>query len=73
MVKIEEIKKVGTGVMFESDVLQFIDQFAAEQQRNRSFVINQIVRQYVRLMQLEKAPGQPMIPLVARPAEPIHF
>lgn len=36
--------------MFESDVLAFIDRMAAEQQRNRSFIINQVIRHFARTM-----------------------
>ena len=38
--------------MFESDVLHFIDRLAAEQQRNRSFIINHVIRHFCRLSQL---------------------
>ena len=60
----KEIKRISAGVMFESDVLAFIDQLAAAQQRNRSFIINSIVRHYARMMQLpinviEAEPSQP--------------
>ncbi len=34
------------GVKFESDVLEFIDGLAREQQRSRSFIINAILRWY---------------------------
>ena len=54
----KEIKRVSAGVMFESDVLRLIDQLAAEQQRSRSFIINQIVRRYARIMQ-QKQTTQP--------------
>jgi len=46
----KEIKRVSAGVMFESDVLKYIDRIAAEQQRNRSFIINRIIRQYARVV-----------------------
>ena len=47
----KEIKRVSAGVMFESDVLKFINSLASANQRNRSFIINQIVRHYARMMQ----------------------
>lgn len=59
------IKRRSAGVMFESDVLTFIDQLAIEHRRNRSFIINQIVRQYVRMVQQQKVVAQPK-------EEPIH-
>jgi len=52
----KEIKRVSAGVMFESDVLHFIDQLAAAQQRNRSFIINSIIRYYSRMIQASPAP-----------------
>ena len=45
------IKRVSAGVMFESDVLSFIDQLATTQQRNRSFIVNSIIRYYARMTQ----------------------
>jgi predicted transcriptional regulator len=53
-------------VKFESDVLKFIDQIAEQNQRNRSFVINQIIRHYVRMEQekqndrVKSEPREPM-------------
>ena len=43
------ITRISAGVMFESDVLLFIDRLAAEQQRHRSFIINRIIRYYSRM------------------------
>ena len=54
----KEIKRVSAGVMFESDVLKFIDLVAAEQRRNRSFIINQIIRQHARWMQQQRQTEQ---------------
>lgn len=48
-----DIKRISAGVMFESDVLRFIDQLASDQQRSRSFIINQIVRHYARMKEQE--------------------
>ena len=48
----KEIKRISAGVMFESDVLHFIDRLAAEQQRNRSFIINHVIQHYCRMRQL---------------------
>lgn len=50
----KEIKRVSAGVKFESDALRFVDLLAAEHQRNRSFVINQIIRAYARMLQQQK-------------------
>lgn len=47
----KEIKRVSAGVMFESDVLAFIDQLALTQQRNRSFIVNSLIRYYARITQ----------------------
>ena len=47
----KEIKRVSAGVMFESDVLAFIDHLAFTQQRNRSFIVNSIIRYYARITQ----------------------
>jgi hypothetical protein len=55
----KEITRKSAGVVFESDVLAFIDQMAAEQQRNRSFIINAIVRFYAR--QLQQQAVQPEV------------
>ena len=49
--------------MFESDVLAFIDHLAATQQRNRSFLINNIIRFYARAPQSATAPLEPTAPL----------
>lgn len=67
----KEIKRVSAGVKFESDVLRFVDLLAAEHQRNRSFIINQIVRAYARMLQQQKLPEQAKEP--ERPAAPITF
>ena len=57
----KEIKRVSAGVMFESDVLKYIDRIATEQQRNRSFIINRIIRQYARMViqQIENTSPEP--------------
>jgi metal-responsive CopG/Arc/MetJ family transcriptional regulator len=44
----EDIKRIAAGVMFESDVLGFIDRMAWEQRRSRSYIINHLVRLYAR-------------------------
>lgn len=63
----KEIKRVSAGVMFESDVLDFIDHLAIAQQRHRSFIVNSIIRHYARLtqplaVQQEPAVGLPITP-----------
>lgn len=42
----EKIVRKSAGVKFESDVLEFVDRIAREQQRSRSFIINSILRWY---------------------------
>jgi predicted transcriptional regulator len=66
-----EIKRVSAGVKFESDVLAFVDLIAAEHQRNRSFIINQILRAYARTLEQQKQAGLPQEPV--RPVAPITF
>ncbi len=44
----EKIIRKSAGVKFESDVLEFVDQLAREQQRSRSFTINAILRWYAK-------------------------
>ena len=46
----KKIERISAGVKFESDVLMILDRIAFEQQRTRSFIINAIVRWYVRHM-----------------------
>lgn len=63
----KEIKRVSAGVMFESDVLDFINQLAFAQQRHRSFIVNSIIRYYARLIhplgtERESAVSLPVIP-----------
>ncbi len=59
MASMKEIKRVSAGVKFESDVLGFIDRLAEENQRNRSFVINQIIRHYARTIQQQQRESAP--------------
>jgi hypothetical protein len=66
----KEIKRVSAGVMFESDVLAFIDQLATNQQRNRSFIVNNIIRQYARATQTGTAPVDPAA--VLQPPKPVE-
>ena len=44
----DKIIRKSAGVKFESDVLGFIDGLAPEQQRSRCFIINAILRWYVK-------------------------
>jgi hypothetical protein len=55
----KEIKRVSAGVMFESDALAFIDHLATTQQRNRSFIVNSIIRYYARATQSSTPPQEP--------------
>jgi len=69
----KEIKRVSAGVVFESDVFTFIDLLAAEQQRNRSFIINQIIRHYVRMTQQSQKEGAQAKLEPERPLSAISF
>ena len=51
----EKIVRKSAGVKFESDVLEFVDRIAREQQRSRSFIINSILRWYGRWLTEQKA------------------
>ena len=51
MIKIE---RKSAGVKFESDMMEFVDQIAREQQRSRSFIINAILRWYARYLAAEQ-------------------
>lgn len=42
-------KKFTTGVSIEPDVLQYLDQLTTQTNLNRSWVLNAIVREYIRL------------------------
>ena len=59
--------------MFESDVLNFIDRLAAEQQRNRSFIINHVIRHFCRLSQLAIQVEAAAHPQTTPPVEVIRF
>lgn len=63
----KEIKRVSAGVMFESDVLAYIDHLAFTQQRNRSFIVNSIIRYYARITQPVAGEGIPPEPLAVLP------
>lgn len=67
----KEIKRVSAGVMFESDVLAFIDHLAATQQRNRSFIVNSIIRYYARMTQPPTAQHESAVslPIIPQPLE----
>ena len=47
------------GVKFESDVLDFIDRMAREQQRSRSFIINAILRWYSKWLLEQQSKVEP--------------
>ena len=67
----KEIKRVSAGVMFESDVLAFIDHLAFTQQRNRSFIVNSIIRYYARIMQpvAGEHSSAGALPIITQPLE----
>ena len=61
----EKIERISAGVKFESDVLTFIDAMAREQQRSRSFIINAILRWYIRhLEELKKVESKRPEPVI---------
>jgi predicted transcriptional regulator len=62
----EKIIRKSAGVKFESDVLEFIDRMAREQQRSRSFVINSILRWYGKWLmeQNSKVEAEPQVPVI---------
>ena len=49
MSSISSRKKFTTGVSLEPDVLQYLDQLTTQTSLNRSWVLNAIVREYIRL------------------------
>ena len=51
----EKIVRKSAGVKFKSDVLEFVDRIAREQQRSRSFIINSILRWYGKWFDEQKA------------------
>jgi metal-responsive CopG/Arc/MetJ family transcriptional regulator len=61
----EKIARVSAGVKFESDVLAFIDGLARENQRSRSFMINAIIRWYLRQhKELTKVEAEDRVPVI---------
>ena len=62
MIKIE---RKSAGVRFESDMMEFVDRLAQEQQRSRSFIINAILRWYARyLAEQQKVAAQRPEPVI---------
>jgi hypothetical protein len=55
----EKIVRKSAGVKFESDVLDFIDGMAREQQRSRSFIINAILRWYSKWLMEQQSKVEP--------------
>lgn len=51
-------RKFTTGVSLEPDVVQYLDDLTRQTSLNRSWLLNAIVREYVRL-----APSRPLVPL----------
>lgn len=62
----EKIIRKSAGVRFESDVLEFIDRLAHDQQRSRSFIINSILRWYGKWLveQKEKVDAEKQVPVI---------
>ena len=46
-----ERKRISTGIVLEADVLQYLELLAGRLQRNRSYLVNAIVRDYARLQE----------------------
>jgi metal-responsive CopG/Arc/MetJ family transcriptional regulator len=67
----KELTRKSSGVVFESDVLTFIDQLTSEQQRSRSFIINQIIRHYA--VQRQRANGGTSVDATNLPIKAIQF
>ena len=60
-----KIVRKSAGVKFESDMMEFVDGLAREQQRSRSFIINAILRWYSRyLMEQQKVEAQKPVPVI---------
>ena len=53
--------KIAAGVAFEPDVLEFLSRLCTEFQRDRSFVINAIVRNYAKQQQARPRRREPAI------------
>ncbi|GEP44461.1 hypothetical protein [Brevifollis gellanilyticus] len=51
----QKIKRTTAGVTFESDVLEFIDSLARDEQRSRSFIVNSVMRWYGKWLAEQKA------------------
>jgi hypothetical protein len=62
----EKIIRKSAGVKFESDVLEFVDRIAREQQRSRSFIINSILRWYGKWLveQKPKVETEKQVPVI---------
>ena len=61
----EKIARVSAGVKFESDMLAFIDGLARENQRSRSFIVNAIIRWYLRQhKELAKVESGEKVPVI---------
>ena len=58
-----EITRISAGVIFESDVLFYVDRLAGEQGRSRSFIISQIIRVYARMAGMEPQPPEMTVPV----------
>ena len=59
------IERKSAGVRFESDMMDFVDRLAREQQRSRSFIVNAILRWYARhLAEQQKVETQRTEPVI---------
>ncbi|MES2595768.1 MAG: hypothetical protein V4662_10555 [Verrucomicrobiota bacterium] len=55
----QKIMRKTAGVIFESDVLEFVDSLARDEQRSRSFIVNSILRWYGKWLQEQKTKVEP--------------
>ena len=53
--------KIGAGVAFDPDVLEYLRRVCTEFQRDRSFVINAIVREHAQRQQARSRKREPAI------------
>jgi metal-responsive CopG/Arc/MetJ family transcriptional regulator len=62
----KQIERIGISVRIESDVLEALERMAMESQRTRTFMINHMLRHYIRLATHQAQ----AVPSVAMPEAP---
>jgi hypothetical protein len=62
----KQIERIGISVRIESDVLEAVERMAVESQRTRTFMINHMLRHYIRLATHQAQ----SVPSVAMPEAP---